>query len=387
MNANRPHSGPEAWRDRRVAVVGMARSGRAAARLLARHGARVRATDLKSAGELGLDAGLLEREGVELHLGGFDPAVYDGIEVAVVSPGIPKTAPVLAEARRRGVPLVSELEAASEFARAPMAAVTGTNGKSTVVTVVGALVQSLGRPSAVAGNVGRALSEVVESVPPEGVLAVEVSSFQLEDVTAFHPRAAAILNATPDHLDRYDSFEDYVRTKARIFARLGSGDAAVIPAGDPRLEPFVEGLNARVLRFGFDDPFPDGVAVTGGRLMLRAAGRERPILPVSELSLPGPHNRANVAAALCLLHGLGLDVFDPRVKETLRTVKGLPHRLEPVGRVGEVVFYDDSKATNPESLEVALLSFPEPVVLIAGGKAKGGTTSGSRRWWPGTRRR
>ncbi len=358
------------WRNRRVLVLGMARSGRGAARLLARHGATVRATDLRTADELELDSASFAREGITLRLGGHDAADLEGVELAVVSPGIPKTAPFLQEIRRRGIPLRSEMEVASSFAAAPIAAVTGTNGKSTTVTVLGELIGATGRPVEVAGNVGRALSDVVERVPAEGVLVVEVSSYQLEDIETFHPRVAAVLNVTPDHLDRYASFDDYMRTKMAIFANQNATDAAVLPAGDPLLEPEAGSLAARVLRFGFGPDITDGVAVDGEHLVRRASGAERAILPVAELSLPGPHNHANVAAALCLLDGLGGDLFDPRVIERLRTMRGLPHRLEPVGEVEGIAFFNDSKATNPESLEVALRSFPDGVVLLAGGKPK-----------------
>ncbi len=358
------------WRGMRVAVIGMARSGRAVARLLARHGAVVRGADRKDPGALGLDPAAFAAEGIELRLGGHDPRDLDGIDVAVVSPGIPKTAPILVEARGRGIPFLSELEVASRFARAPIAAVTGTNGKSTTVTILGVLIEALGRPAAVAGNVGTALSEVVESVPPEGALVVEVSSYQLEDVDRFHPRAAAVLNVTPDHLDRYDSLRHYADTKLRIFDRQSATDTAVLPLGDPWLEPAAPRLAARLIRFGVDALVVEGAAAVGGRLVWRADGVEREVLPLGELPLAGPHNHANAAAALCLLNGLGFDVLDPRVAGALRTLRGLPHRLERVGEIEGVAFYNDSKATNPESLEVALRSFPEPVVLIAGGRPK-----------------
>jgi UDP-N-acetylmuramoylalanine--D-glutamate ligase len=368
--ATTPH-GEAFWRGKRVVVLGMARSGRAVARLLARHGARVRGTDLKDAKALELDPAAWTREGVELRLGGFDPSDLTGMDAAVVSPGIPKTATAYREAQARGVPVYSELEVASGFARAPIAAVTGTNGKSTTVTVLGALVRALEKPCAVAGNVGWALSEAVETVPEDGVLVVEVSSFQLEDVDRFRPRAAALLNLTPDHLDRYPSMDAYLAAKLRIFARQTPEDAAVLPADDPGLAALGGGLAARVLTFGAG-PVTEGIAIASGRLVRRHRGVEEDLLGVSELSLPGPHNHANAAAALALLDGLGLPVPDPRVLEALRTLRGLPHRLEPVGTLDGVTFYNDSKATNPDSLKVALVSFPEPIVLLAGGRPKGG---------------
>ena len=359
----------ESWRGRRVVVLGMARSGRAVARLLARHGARVRGTDEKDALALGLDTGLLTAEGVELRLGGFRPEDLAGMELAVTSPGIPKTAPVLELALRLGIPVLSELEVAARFARAPMAAVTGTNGKSTTVTVLGQLVEALGKPAAVVGNVGRALSEEVESVPAEGVLVVEVSSYQLEDVETFHPRSAALLNLAPDHLDRYDSLDHYLATKVRIFARQGRVDTAVLPLGDARIDAAASDLSARLLRFGRGEVV-DGVRIGDANLCWCERGSRHPILPLAELSLQGPHNHENFAAALCLLAGLGLDPLEPRVVEALRRARGLPHRLEPVGEVEGVSFVNDSKATNPDSLGVALRAFPGPIVLIAGGRPK-----------------
>ncbi len=359
------------WRGRSVVVLGLARSGRGAARLLARHGARVVAADLKPAADLGLDPEAFAAAGVDLRLGGFDPALFEGMDLAVVSPGIPKDAPMVAEALRRGIPLRSELDVAAEFAAAPLAVVTGTNGKSTTVTVLGALIDSLGVPVAVAGNVGTALSEVVESVPAHGALVVEASSFQLEDVEALHPRAGAILNLTPDHMDRYRSLEEYLAAKLRLFERMGLGDTAVLPADDRRLLAAAP-AGARLLTFGTGETVSDGVALRDGVLARVTGGKAYPVLPAADLSLKGPHNVANAAAALCLLDGLGFDLFDPRVAGCLRAVRGLPHRLEPVGEVDGVPFFNDSKATNPESLEVGLQAFPGRVVLIAGGHPKGG---------------
>ena len=362
---------PVLWDKKRVAVIGMARSGFAVARLLARHGARVTGSDVRDAGEIGLDVGRLEQDGVLLFLGPEQTMNLSEIELVVVSPGIPPSAPLYEEARERGLPIFSELEVASRFAAAPMAAVTGTNGKSTTVTVLGALIEALGHEVAVAGNVGRALSEAVESVPKSGFLVVEVSSFQLEAVSSFHPRTAAILNLAPDHMDRYPSFKDYVDAKLRIFSRQRSGDTAVLPAGDERLAGVGSDFSGRVLHFG-GDSVTEGFALAGGNLVKRQSGGETSLVSRETLSLPGTHNHLNMAAALCLLEGLGLDATDPRVLKTLTTVRGLPHRMEMLGVHDGVAFYNDSKATNPDSLRVALESFSKPVVLIAGGRAKGG---------------
>ncbi len=361
------HPTPETaiWKDRPVLVVGMARSGRAAAALLARHGARVRVTDVRDAKALRLPA--RETAGWDLCLGTDGVDALGGMDCLVVSPGVPKTAPVLVAAQRAGVTVLSELELASRFAKAPIAALTGTNGKSTTVTVLGQVLEAIERPVAVAGNVGTPLSEVVESIPAHGALAVEVSSYQLEDVDRFHARAAALLNITPDHLDRYAGFDAYAAVKRRIFDRQGTRDTAVAPAGDPMVP--LPDTRARVLTFG-PGPVERGVAVTADALEWRGDGAPRRIIDRGSISLPGPHNHANIAAALCLAHGLGVDLFDPRVLGSLRTLRGLPHRLETVGAVQGVSFINDSKATNPDALEVALGAFEQPVILVAGGRAK-----------------
>ena len=210
----------------------------------------------------------------------------------------------------------------------------------------------------------------MESVPPRGALVVEVSSYQLEDVERFHARAAAILNVTPDHLDRYDSFEHYAATKLRIFDRQTAGDAAILPAADPRFDRLRRDLRERLFTFGSAGEVERGAGIGEAELTWREDGRVRSLIALADLPLPGPHNHRNVAAALCLLRGLGHEPWDPRVREALRNLRPLAHRLEPVGVVGDVAYFNDSKATNPDSLEVALQSFERPVVLIAGGLAK-----------------
>jgi len=354
---------------RRVVVAGLARSGRAVGALLARHGAAVTGTDVKDAAALGWDTAAWP--GRDLVLGGPGLTALDGAEILVVSPGIPKTAPLLAEAARRGIPRLSELEVASRFARAPILAVTGTNGKSTTVTALGDLVRGLGRPVEVAGNVGRAFSEVVESVPETGVLVVEVSSYQLEDIERFHPRGATILNVTPDHLDRYDSFDHYRRTKLRIFQNQTPGDTAVIPDDDASLRDVAGSLVAR--RVGFGEPgasVTPRVSIEADGLWWVEGGARRLIVAGEALPLRGPHNLRNLAAALGLLRALDVDPASDPVRGGLAGVRPLVHRLEPAGTVAGVAFYNDSKATNPDSVAVALRSFEDPIVLIAGGLAK-----------------
>jgi UDP-N-acetylmuramoylalanine--D-glutamate ligase len=357
---------------RHFLVVGLARSGVAAARLLSRHGGRVSAADRKAIDDLSAEARALATAGVALH--GGDPGVdlLSGVDVVVQSPGVPLSSPLLAAAAARGLPILGEMELAFRFAKAPIVAVTGTNGKSTTVTWIGHLLRALGRNAIVAGNVGRAVSGVVEELSPDDVLVLEVSSFQLETVERFRPRVGAVLNLAPDHLDRYASVDDYYAAKMRLFENQEAGDVAVWNAADPELVRRMRGARARAITFGGPVGGGEGVRLHEGRLVLETRAGTTPLADAARLGIPGPHNRMNALAAVASVHGLGLDVTDPRLAGALEDFRGLEHRIEYAGELGGVRFYNDSKATNTDSLAVALESFPGPIVLIAGGRDKKG---------------
>jgi UDP-N-acetylmuramoylalanine--D-glutamate ligase len=359
---------------RTVLVIGLARSGLAAAELLVKDGARVAVTDTKSLEELGEDARDLAQKGVRVLAGGPGVEVLSGVDLIVLSPGVPRAVPLVREAEKLGLPIVGEMELAARKSRAPIVAVTGTNGKSTTVTLLGVLLEALGRKTVVAGNVGTALSAVVTDMPADGVLVVEVSSFQLESVDRFRPRVGVVLNLTPDHLDRYQSIAAYYAAKERLFARQTAEDAAVLNADDPLLMEWAPRLAGQLYTFGGPADAPgEGVSLQAGTLVLRTgAGPPRPILDASELGIPGPHNLGNAMAALTAIHALGLDATSAAVVDALRRFRGLEHRIEYVGELNGVRFYNDSKATNTDSLAVALQSFQEPIVLIAGGRDKKG---------------
>jgi UDP-N-acetylmuramoylalanine--D-glutamate ligase len=242
---------------KRALVVGLARSGTAAAKLLVRHGANVRAVDRRRAEELGPEAAALEAMGVEVFAGGVEPQALDGRDLVVTSPGVPLDLPIFREAERRGIPVAAEIELGFAVAKAPIIAVTGTNGKSTTVELLGAIGRASGRPTEVLGNIGVALTERAESVPEEGLLVVEVSSFQLEACERFRPDVGVILNVTPDHLDRHGTIENYAAIKARLFARQSEQDYRVQPLGDPRLTALLAKMRSKPLWFGFADPTSD----------------------------------------------------------------------------------------------------------------------------------
>jgi len=320
---------------RRALVVGLARSGRAAALALAARGVEVVAVDRDEE----LDIGRLRAAGVEVQLGAEDPALLDGVDVLVKSPGVPAEAPLVAAARERALPVWSEVELGFRLLPGnPMIGVTGTNGKTTTTELLGAVFRAAGRPVEVAGNVGRPLTTVVDPDPQAWIVA-ELSSFQLEDVETFQAEVGVLLNVTPDHLDRHGSMEDYTAAKLRLFENQTDRDTAVVPRG---FGP-VPGRGRRV-EFAADDALP------------------------AEPRLPGVHNRENAAAATAAARAAGIP--DDAIARALETFAGVPHRLEPIREVAGVRYVNDSKATNPEAAERALTAY-DRIRLILGGSRKG----------------
>jgi len=360
-----------AWFDgSRALVVGLARSGCAAAKLLVEHGCQVRGVDRRRAEELDRAARELEGLGVELRFGSTDPNELEGRNLVVVSPGVPLDLPLLTEAERRGIPIAAEIELGFAVALAPIVAVTGTNGKSTTVELLGAIGRAAGRTTEVLGNIGVALSERAESVPEDGLLIVEISSFQLESCTRFHPKVGVLLNVTPDHLDRHGSMERYAGLKARLFQFQTEDEFRVQPLGDARIELLLRPMKSAPLWFGFADPTGDGVWLDGASLRYRFAGRTGSLIRRDEAPLPGPHNTENMAAAAAA--ALAVGVPERAIGKALREFRGLPHRLAAVAEIDGVRYVNDSKATNVDALRRALESFTEPVTLIAGGRDKDG---------------
>jgi len=354
----------------RVLVVGLARSGLAAAGLLVRHGCSVRGVDRRRPEELGASAQELRDLGVELRSGSMSPSELEGRDLVVVSPGVPLDLPLFTEAERRGIPIAAEVELGFGVARAPIIAVTGTNGKSTTVELLGAIGRAAGRKTEVLGNIGTALSERAESVPENGLLVVEISSFQLEACTRFHPKVGVLLNVTPDHLDRHRNMERYAGLKARLFEFQTKEEFRVQPLGDSRIELLLRPMKSRPLWFGFADPTGDGVWLEDGSLRFRFAGRSGDLIRREEAALPGPHNTENMAAAAAAALAVGIP--ERAIAKAMREFRGLPHRLALVAEIDGVRYVNDSKATNVDALKRALESFSPPVTLIAGGRDKDG---------------
>jgi UDP-N-acetylmuramoylalanine--D-glutamate ligase len=352
-------------------VVGLARSGVAAAEFLARRGARVTATDRKGPGDVPPEVLSLETEGVRLELGGHRLETFTTARMVVVSPGVPWDMPELAAARRAGVEVVGELELGSRFIRGRVAAVTGTKGKSTTTAALGAMLREAGGDVRVGGNIGQALTGIVEGATETTTFVLEVSSFQLEQSDTFHPHVALFLNLSPDHLDRHPSFEDYAAAKGRIFARQTPADWAVVNADDPGvLEQAQKGRARRLVFRPAGAPSGDGAYFEGDEARLRRDGRDELLFRKSEVTLPGAHLGVDLLAAAAAARLLGAPL--EAIRRAVRAFSGVEHVLERVAEIGGVAFFNDSKATNVDAARKSLEAFAGPVLAIVGGRYKGG---------------
>ena len=352
-----------------ILVVGLARTGVSVARFLVSRGARVTVTDLRD--EIALasvmdDLGALD---VRWVLGRHDEIDFISADLIVVSPGVPQNHPLLAAAQRAGTEIVSEIELASRFITVPLVAITGTNGKTTTTTLTGEIFKDNGFRTYVGGNIGDPLIELVESGEAVERVVAEISSFQLEWISSFRPRVAALLNLSEDHLDRYASYQEYIDAKLRIFENQTADDFAVVNRDDQLVWSHAQGLKAQIFPFSRRQELAQGIFHRDGRITFRHQGHEE-TFSTEDIRLQGVHNLENIMAALacCLLLGCRSE----KSFEIARDFESLHHRMEFVRKFKGVSYYEDSKATNVGSVEKALESF-ENITLIAGGKDKGGS--------------
>jgi UDP-N-acetylmuramoylalanine--D-glutamate ligase len=361
---------PFSVRGKRVVVVGAARSGVAAAELLVRRGATVTLTDLRAAID---DEARLRDAGVTLELGEHRASTLVEADLIVLSPGVPPGLAVLAPARAAGVPITGELELASRWLRGRIVAITGTKGKSTTTTLTGRMLEAGGHHVLVGGNIGLALSAQVEASTEDTIHVIEASSFQLEHARTLRPWIAVLLNFSPDHLDRHASVAEYGAAKARIFAQQGADDWAVLNADDPAALELARAARARRLLFSTapgDSGLSEGIVIAGDTIVKRSAGGDEPLVPLSAVKLLGRHLLADVLAAAAVASLAGVDAA--AMTRAVENFTGLEHALEPAGEVGGVRFVNDSKATNIEAARRAIESFDDGLVVILGGKYKGG---------------
>ena len=356
-------------RNRKVSVIGAARSGVAVAKLLQAEGAQVFVSDKQHPEKLKAEAQSLSQAGIACELGEHTNRVYD-CSLMVISPGVPSNAPVLVEARTRGIKIVSEVEVASWFCRSPIVAVTGTNGKTTTTTLIGRILSDAKKKHAVAGNIGTAFSSVVLDLAAADIAVLEISSFQLDHCETFRPRIAAILNITQNHMDRYgNSMEQYAAAKARIFMNQTADDVLIYDADDEWTSRVVRQARCTLMPFSIKRMLDEGAFVEYGKLVTVITGKRDEIIDVDQISIKGPHNLYNAMAST--LSGRLMGVGTASIRATLKNFKGVEHRQEFVREVNGVRYYNDSKATSVDAVWYALQAFDQPIVLMLGGRDKG----------------
>ena len=356
-------------KNQRVLVVGLGKSGAAAALFLNKRGARVTVSDTKTEDELEQQIPQLLEAGITVETGGHGERTFRGQDLIVVSPGVPVDTPHLRQARALGIPIIGEVELASRFLKGHVIAITGSNGKTTTTALTGDIIAMGGWESLVGGNIGTPAISLVEESADDSFVVLEVSSFQLETIQSFHPEISVVLNITPDHLDRHSTFQGYVDAKARIFENQTESDHAVLNADDPACAALSGRTRAQPVWFSRKNPVERGAGIRGEAVVYRDEEGEREILPVSAVRLKGGHNLENALAAVCV--GMLARCEPHRIRQAVEEFRAVEHRLEYVATVRGVEYYNDSKATNVDATIKALESFPGNIHLILGGKDKG----------------
>jgi UDP-N-acetylmuramoylalanine--D-glutamate ligase len=353
-----------------ILVVGLGESGAAAARWLHRQGAHVTVTEKRHESDL---ARSLITEfsdaGIHLEFNGHRLETFLKADLIVISPGVPLDIQPLKEARMKGVPSVGEIELAGRYLKTPAVAVTGTNGKSTVVKLIGEMLHKGGSSVFVGANFGPPLAGYVSGNQTADYAVLELSSFQLDTIETFSPLVALILNVSPDHLDRYEDYDAYARSKQRIFANQGKGQILILNDDDPWLRSLKVKNGPAVFRYGLDRVVGRHAFLDNQTITVRLPGGKEVRFSLERFALPGNHNRSNLMAAI--LTALLLEMAPPDIQEVIDHVEGLPHRLELVDEIKGVAFYNDSKATNIDAAIKSIASFARPIILIAGGRHKG----------------
>ncbi len=357
-------------KNKRVLVVGLGRSGISAAKFLRERGARVTVSDSRSAQALAKEIPALMDAGIMVETGGHGVLTFRRQDLIVISPGVPVDTAELNQVRTLGVAIIGELELASRFLEGKVVAITGSNGKTTTTTLVGEILKRAGWPTLVGGNIGLPVIDLIAESGPETWTVLEVSSFQLETVAEFRPRIAAVLNLTPDHLDRHGTFAAYAAAKTRITERQDVEDFLVLNAEDKAVQMIAGKTRAQVFWFSPRRPIKQGAFVHGESIVWlgREGGKAEPVMPVGEIRLKGAHNVENVLAAVAISRLAG--VASEAIRSAVREFRGVEHRLEPVRTWNGVEFYNDSKATNVDAAMKAVASFAGGVHLILGGKDK-----------------
>ena len=353
----------------KVTVVGLGETGKALVPFLANRGARVTVSDSRSETELAAEVEAVARFAPELDLGGHSEDVFLKSDLIVISPGVPLTLPPLKRANDKGVRVIGELELAFRFMKKDIVAVTGTNGKSTTVTLLGHILRTGGKKVFVGGNLGIPLISFVSGDQTDDIAVVEVSSFQLETIETFRPHWAVVLNLSPDHLDRYGSIEEYRSAKAAVFRNQKPEDFAVLNFDDPGVSSMAAKVRSQIRYFSRKEKVPRGAFIENNSVVLTGDGLHGiETVSLARSILQGGHNHENILASLLIARDVGVE--HDKLEEALETFTPLKHRMEFVASINGVIFYDDSKGTNVGAVAQALSGMDRPVVLILGGRDK-----------------
>nr|WP_273702530.1 UDP-N-acetylmuramoyl-L-alanine--D-glutamate ligase [Tepidanaerobacter syntrophicus] len=355
------------FKNKYVLILGLARSGSAAAIKLSNLGAHVTISDIKPR-ETFENADALESKGIKLVFEGHPLTLLDNCDLLVLSPGIPSDIKIVTEAKKRNIPVISELELGYWFAASPIIAITGTNGKTTTTTLIGEILKNDGKRVAVAGNIGTPLVSEVEKTLENDYLVVEVSSFQLENILYFKPKISIILNITEDHLNRHKTFENYVNIKARIFENQTEEDYTILNYDDAVVRELARYAKSDVWFFSRKDVVRQGACIENDMIVIKNKGKTYPIAKVNEIGIKGSHNLENALAAACSTYLANTKVSS--IAKTLKSFRGIEHRLEFVTEINGIKFINDSKATNPDAAQKAIEAVDGPIILIAGGYDK-----------------
>lgn len=369
------------YNGKKALVCGMARSGIAAAKLLNRLGARVTLQDMKKREEISADVLALEGEGIVLYTGANPDEIACAQDLIVLSPGIPCDLPFIAAAEEAGIEVISEVELAYRLTPCPITAITGTNGKTTTTTLTGEIMKTAYSGTAVVGNIGIPYSEEVERLTEKDWVVAEISSFQMEKAKEFHPHISAVLNITPDHLNRHKTMDVYIAMKERVFAKQTAADFCILNHGDEVCRKMADKTAAKVFFFDSSETLAEGIYLDGDAIEVRWGAINETLIHVDELQILGVHNYENVmaAAAMAICAGISLDA----IRKVLKGFAGVAHRIEYVATVDGVDYYNDSKGTNVDASIRAVLAMKKPIVLIGGGYDKGSSFDEWTKLFPG----
>lgn len=369
------------YNGKKALVCGMARSGIAAAKLLNRLGARVTLQDMKKREEISADVLALEGEGIVLYTGANPDEIACAQDLIVLSPGIPCDLPFIAAAENAGIEVISEVELAYRLTPCPITAITGTNGKTTTTTLTGEIMKTAYSGTAVVGNIGVPYNEEVERLTEKDWVVAEISSFQMEKAKEFHPHISAVLNITPDHLNRHKTMDVYIAMKERVFAKQTAEDFCILNHGDAACRKMADKTAAKVFFFDSSETLAEGIYLDGDAIEVRWGAINETLIHVDELQILGVHNYENVmaAAAMGICAGIALDT----IRTVLKGFAGVAHRIEYVATVDGVDYYNDSKGTNVDASIRAVLAMKKPIVLIGGGYDKGSSFDEWTKLFPG----